>query len=103
MKSQMLVAMIILSLGMSTSSNIQASEVEASPRPNIKCSDLIHACDKALADKDAQIGIRDNRIEFDEKMIQEQSKRIESQDAWYKSPFLWLFIGGATGAYLMRK
>lgn len=71
------------------------------------CTDLIHACDKALVGKDKQISIRDLRIKQDEDHIvvleNEKAQLEKSSGAWYNSKILWLLIGAGATAYLLKK
>lgn len=74
------------------------------------CNDVISACDKALADKQAQIDIRDQEMAQTNAMLNANAKEIDdlkrSNDAWYNSHTLWFFVGVAAAGgsvYLLKK
>lgn len=71
------------------------------------CQNVIDACDKAISDQKKQIEIRDLAITQSRDEISRQVAVIQDQDkqlhAWYNSKWLWLAIGAAGTAYLIKK
>ncbi len=68
--------------------------------PTIKCSSVISACQNALAEKDAAISAREAELGQYAKLTKKQVDELESDKAWYKSPYLYLFLGLAAGVYV---
>lgn len=76
---------------------------QASP----SCNDVINACDKALDAKDNQIKIRDLGLSVRDDQItglkKDNADLEHSMSAWYRSPYLYLFLGLATGVFVTSK
>lgn len=71
------------------------------------CKDIIDACDKALDAKDSQIKIRDLGLSMRDDQItglkKDNADLEHSLSAWYRSPYLYLFLGLATGVFVSSK
>lgn len=65
------------------------------------CKDVIKACDKALADKNGAIELQDIAIKKlvgqNIELNKEVAEMNESNNAWYKNPFVIAILGIATG------
>jgi hypothetical protein len=97
--SPKLIALLMLPLTITNS----FAENTLSNTQTIKCSSIIKACDKALADKDAAIKARDAQLGDYARLTKSQADEIAADKAWYNSKWLWLAIGAGTTAYLLRK
>lgn len=71
------------------------------------CLPLIQAADKALEAQKAQITIRDKELGQAEILLKSKNEIIAEQDktihAWYRSPYLYLFLGAAVGVYVGKR
>lgn len=71
------------------------------------CNQVIQACDKALADKDAAIKSRDKELSQYQIMSKAQADEIAAKDrelsAWWRNPYVWGVVGLGLGIYLGKK
>lgn len=69
------------------------------------CTEVIKAADLAITSQKAQIEVRDQELTQTQKILDLQTKEIDSlrRDAWYQSPWLWLTVGVLAGAYATKK
>ncbi len=74
---------------------------------NPTCKEVIRAADKALAAQKAQIDIRDKELAQYAIMTKAQADELASDTAklgaWYRSPYLYLFLGLAAGVYVGKR
>lgn len=65
------------------------------------------ACNKAVQAQKAQIAVRDKELGQAEAMLNVNAKEIadlsDKVDAWYRSPYLWVIVGAAVGAYVVKR
>lgn len=70
------------------------------------CDSLIKACDTALADKQAQIDVRDKELSQAQIMLDSDTKELESMkrsdNAIYNQKWVWVVIGAVGAGFIIK-
>lgn len=79
------------------------------PSPIVRaseCTEVVKACDKALADQDKVIDLKTRQIEVQKEIISAQDKRIvelEKGNNIFSSPWFYLTVGLVVGGFLVGR
>lgn len=77
--------------------------ISTSPALSATTEELLSACDAALTAKKDEARICDLGVKLYqneiERVTKENAQLRESNQAWYKNPFVWAAIGVIAGAY----
>jgi hypothetical protein len=72
-----------------------------------ECTDVVKACDKALADQDKVINLKTRQIEVQQDIIAAQDTRIvnleKEKSSIFSNPWFYFGVGVLTGAFVIRK
>jgi hypothetical protein len=73
----------------------------------MSCENVLNLCFKAVQEQKKQVEIRDLRIKDDELQVDVLTKQNKDlavkNDSFFRSPYLYLFLGLAAGFYVGKR